>query len=73
MEKEEKKVVDIKKIRKKLNIVEEVNLFDYINEMVHNAHEIKDAGMMLNREHGLVVKCDEAVLWFSAESFEITI
>ena len=62
-----------RKIRKKLNIAEEVNLFDYINEMVQNAHEIKDAGMMLNREHGLVVKCDEAVLWFSAESFEITI
>jgi hypothetical protein len=61
------------KIRKKLNLSKESDLILSIKEIVKTAHTINDAGLMLNREHGLVVKTDEIILWFSSESFEITV
>ena len=44
-----------------------------IKENVEKARRIEDVGLMVNNEHGLVVKNDNIILWFSSESFEINI
>lgn len=62
-----------KKIRKKLKIAQDVNLIQVIKETVEKAQSINDAGLMLNNEHGLVVKNDKITLWFSSESFKINL
>lgn len=62
-----------KKIRKKLKVSQDIDLIQVIKEKVEKAQSINDVGLMLNNEHGLVVKYDNVVLWFSSESFEINI
>ena len=62
-----------KKIRKKLKIAQDVEVMQIIKENVEKARRIEDVGLMVNNEHGLVVKNDNIILWFSSESFKINI
>ena len=62
-----------KKIRKKLKVAQEIDLIEYIKEKVEKAESISDVGLMTCGEHGLMVKSENIVLWFSSESFEINI
>ena len=62
-----------KRIRKKLKLSQDIDLMQFIKEIVEKAQSINDVGLMVNNEHGLVVKNDNIVLWFTSESFEINI
>lgn len=66
----------IKKIRKKLNISEDADIFECIKEGVKKSQCIEDKGILFSfppSEHGLAVKIDNVTLWFSSESYEICI
>ena len=63
-----------KKIRKRLKIDENIDIFEYIREGVENSQDVKDRGLMYSfvpPAHGLTVKIGDVTLWFSAETFEI--
>ena len=65
-----------KKIRKKLKLGKDDDIFDAIEEGVKNSDTIQDRGLMGTFEtaaHGIMVKIDGVVLWFSDETFEIQI
>jgi len=61
------------KIRKKLKLAKEVDLIEYIKGKVEQAQSIDDVGLMSDNEHGLVVKSEGVVLWFSSDSFKINV
>ena len=63
-----------KKLRKKLKIDDNVDIFEYIREGVKKSQDVKDRGFMgsfVPPAHGLTVKIGDVTLWFSAETFEI--
>ena len=63
-----------KKLRKKLKIDDNVDIFEYISEGVKKSQDVKDRGFMgsfVPPAHGLTVKIGDVTLWFSAETFEI--
>ncbi len=62
-----------KKIRKKYNLGKEVDVIAFIKEKVQQAQSIEDVGLMSDGEHGLRVKSGNVTLWFSGESFKISI
>lgn len=62
-----------KKIRKKYKIDKELDVMDFVKNVVENACLIEDVGLMSYGEHGLLVKCDGVTLWFSSESYKISI
>ena len=66
----------VKKIRKKLNISEEADIFECIKAGVEKSQCIEDKGVLGSfppSEHGLAVKIDGVTLWFSSESYKICI
>ena len=65
-----------KKIRKKLKLTDEADIFKYIKDGVEKSQHIEDKGTMYFFKpcaHGLAVKIQEVTLWFSDVSFEILI
>ncbi|MBE6639323.1 MAG: hypothetical protein E7616_07745 [Ruminococcaceae bacterium] len=62
-----------KKIRKKYDLGKEVNVIAFIKERVQQAQSIEDVGLMSDGEHGLRVKSGNVTVWFSGESFKISI
>ena len=61
------------KIRKKLMIAKEADLIECIKKKVEQAQSIDDVGLMNDNEHGLVVKSEGVILWFSSDSFKINV
>ncbi len=62
-----------KKIRKKLKVEEDEDIIELVKEKVELAESIDDMGLMNYEEHGLRVKGEGYTLWFSAESYKISI
>ena len=65
-----------KKIRKKLKLGDDADIFKCIKDGVMKSQCIEDKGIMYSFTpcaHGLAVKIGEVVLWFSDKSFEIII
>ena len=62
-----------KKMRKKFKLKQDDNLLEFIKEKVEQAESVSDVGMMVDGEHGLLVKSGKISLWFSAETFKINI
>lgn len=65
-----------KKIRKKLKLEKDDDIFAAIEEGVKNSDTIEDKGLMgtfYPPAHGILVRIDGVVLWFSDETFEIQI
>ena len=62
-----------RKIRKKLKVNSEIDLLAHIKELVEKAHTINDVGLLIDNEHGLVVKSEKSVLWFSSCTFRIDV
>lgn len=65
-----------RKIRKKLKIGKDEDLFAAIKNCVENATSIEDKGFMYSFQvegHGLAVETLDNILWFSAENYEIII
>ena len=46
---------------------------DFVKEKVETAQVINDVGLKTDGEHGIVVKNERIVLWFSAETFKINV
>ena len=66
----------LKKIRKKLKISENADVFEGIKEFVIKAESIEDRGMILcgtRQVRGVTAEKGKIVLWFSFEDFEIFI
>ena len=62
-----------KKIRKKCKLDKESDVMNFVKEIVEHAQSIEDVGLMSYGEHGLCVKSESITLWFSAESYQISI
>ncbi|MBQ9805655.1 MAG: hypothetical protein IJW49_04010 [Clostridia bacterium] len=62
-----------KKIRKKYKLGKEADVMEYVKGIVEHAISIEDVGLMYYGEHGLLVKSEDAKLWFSSESYKISI
>ena len=62
-----------KKIRKKCKLGKDVDVLKYVKEKVEYADHIEDVGVMSCGEHGLLVKSGSVTLWFSSESYKISI
>ena len=62
-----------KKMRKKFKLKQNDNLLNFIKEKVEQAESATDVGMMVDGEHGLLVKSGKNVIWFSSETFKINI
>ncbi|MCH5164580.1 MAG: hypothetical protein J1F36_06145 [Clostridiales bacterium] len=66
-----------KKIRKKLNLSDDADIFKCIKSEVEKSQSIEDRGIISFTDcfdsHGLAVKIGKVTLWFSDESFEILI
>lgn len=65
-----------KKIRKKLKLGKDDDIFAAIEEGIKNSDSIQDRGLMgtfYPPAHGIMVRIDDVVLWFSDETFEIQI
>lgn len=62
-----------KKIRKKHKLGKDVDVMRYVKECVEQAQSIEDVGLMSYGEHGLLVKNRDVTLWFSGESYTISI
>ncbi len=62
-----------KKIRKKFKLEKDVDVMETVKELVEQAESVEDMGLMSYGEHGLLVKCDDFKLWFSSESYKISL
>ncbi len=62
-----------RKIRKKLKLKKEDDILAFIKEKVENAESVSDQGLMVNNEHGLMVKSSKLYIWFTAETFQIDV
>ena len=65
-----------KVIRHRLKIDDDVDIFEYIKDGVEKSQDVKDRGFIYSfvpPAHGLTVKIGDVTLWFSDESFEITL
>ena len=63
-----------KKIRQRLKIDDDVDVFEYIKEGVEKSLDVRNRGIMysfLSEANWLTVKIGDVTLWFSDESFEI--
>ena len=66
----------VKKIRKKLNISENADIYKCIRDGVEKSQCIEDKGIMYSFKpcgHGLAVRIGDVTLWFSSDSYEILI
>jgi hypothetical protein len=62
-----------KKIRQKYGIGKEEDVMAFIRNSVEQTDDIEDMGLMSDGEHGIRVKSEQITLWFSGESFKISI
>ena len=62
-----------KRVRKKLKLTEDADLIERIKEKVEQAQSLEDVGLMVDNEHGILVKTDDVILWFSSISFKINL
>lgn len=62
-----------KKIRKKCKLEKDADVMATVKELVEQAQSVEDMGLMSYGEHGLLVKCDAFKLWFSSESYKISL
>ncbi|MBR2449108.1 MAG: hypothetical protein IKB30_03195 [Clostridia bacterium] len=62
-----------KKMRKKFKLNQDDNLLNFVKEKVEQADSVTDVGLMVDGEHGLLVKSGKIVIWFSSETFKINI
>lgn len=62
-----------KKLRKKFKLPPSESLLNFIQTKVATATSVEDKGVMLDGEHGLLVKNNDFILWFSQKTFKITL
>ena len=62
-----------KKIRKKYKLDKETDVMNFVKEIVERAESIEAVGLMSYGENGLIVKSGEVKIWFSSQTYKISI
>ncbi len=63
----------IKKMRKKLKLTKEENVFEFIKQAVENSTQIVDRGVRVGSGHLYTIQIGSELIWFDLATFEISI